>query len=55
MSFVAGEVTNRNAIFQKIAGLEWVSVMVLYVSANIAYMNVMTVPEIAATERVGQR
>ena len=27
--------------------------MALYLLANIAYMNVMTVPEIAATERVG--
>ena len=30
-----------------------IAVMLLYVSANIAYMNVMTVPEIAAAERVG--
>src|SRR5437588_7642848 len=29
------------------------AVMALYVFANIAYMTVMTVPEIAGTERVG--
>ena len=29
------------------------AVIVLYLGANIAYLNVMTVPQIAATERVG--
>src|ERR1043166_3191037 len=29
------------------------AVMALYVSANLAYLRVMSVPEIAATERVG--
>ena len=30
-----------------------VVVMILYIGANLAYMNVLTLPEIAATERVG--
>jgi APA family basic amino acid/polyamine antiporter len=53
LSFVAGEVTNPQRNLPRALGLGMGAVMVLYVSANIAYMNVMTVPEIAATERVG--
>jgi APA family basic amino acid/polyamine antiporter len=33
--------------------LGMVAVIALYVTANVAYLNVMTVPEIAASERVG--
>jgi APA family basic amino acid/polyamine antiporter len=53
LSFVAGEVTDPQRNLPRALGLGMGAVMVLYVSANIAYMNVMTVPEIAATERVG--
>jgi APA family basic amino acid/polyamine antiporter len=53
VSFVAGEVTDPQRNLPRSLGLGMGAVMVLYVSANIAYMNVMTVPEIAATERVG--
>ncbi len=41
------------ATCRKALALAMVAVIALYVSANLAYMNVMTVPEIAATERVG--
>jgi APA family basic amino acid/polyamine antiporter len=53
VSFVAGEVTNPQRNLPRSLALGMGAVMVLYVSANMAYMNVMTVPEIAATERVG--
>jgi APA family basic amino acid/polyamine antiporter len=53
LSFVAGEVTDPQRNLPRALGLGMGAVMVLYVSANIAYMNVLTVPEIAATERVG--
>lgn len=53
VSFVAGEVKNpeRNLLRALIIGM--VAVGALYVSANVAYMRVMTLPEISATERVG--
>jgi basic amino acid/polyamine antiporter, APA family len=53
VSFVAGEVRNpqRNLLRAMVIGMA--AVMVLYVSANLAYLAVMTIPEIAATARVG--
>jgi APA family basic amino acid/polyamine antiporter len=53
VSFVAGEVRNpqRNLLRSLVAGMA--AVMFLYVFANAAYLRVMSVPEIAATERVG--
>jgi APA family basic amino acid/polyamine antiporter len=53
ISFVAGEVTrpHRNLHRSLVAGMA--VVMALYVLANVAYLKVLTVPEIAATERVG--
>lgn len=53
VSFVAGEVTNpqRNIPRSLVAGMA--IVIALYLGANLAYMHVLTVPEIAATERVG--
>jgi len=53
VSFVAGEVRNpqRNLLRSLVVGMA--AVMVLYVGANLAYLHVMTVPEIAATTRVG--
>lgn len=53
VSFVAGEITNPKRNVPRSLALGMGVVMVLYVSANLAYMNVLTVPEIAATERVG--
>jgi APA family basic amino acid/polyamine antiporter len=53
VSFVAGEITHPQRNVPRALALGMGVVMVLYVSANLAYMNVLTVPEIAATERVG--
>ena len=53
VSFVAGEVKDPQRNLPRALALGMLAVMVLYVGANIAYLNVMTVPEIAATERVG--
>jgi len=53
VSFVAGEIRDPQRNLPLSLALGMVAVMVLYVSANIAYMNVMTVSEIAAAERVG--
>ena len=55
VSFVAGEVTDPQRNLPKSLALGMGVVMVLYVGANLAYMNVMTVPQIAAAERVGWR
>ena len=53
VSFVAGEVRDpgRNLLRSLVIGMAVVAV--LYVSANLAYLKVMTIPEIAAAERVG--
>jgi APA family basic amino acid/polyamine antiporter len=53
VSFVAGEVRNpeRNLLRSLVIGMAVVAV--LYISANLAYLKVMTIPEIAAAERVG--
>ncbi len=53
VSFVAGEVKDPARNLPRSLVLSMTAVMVLYISANLAYMKVMTVPEIAATERVG--
>ncbi|HEY2014784.1 MAG TPA: amino acid permease [Bryobacteraceae bacterium] len=53
VSFVAGEVRDpqRNLLRSLIIGMA--AVGFLYLTANAAYLRVMTIPEIAATERVG--
>jgi basic amino acid/polyamine antiporter, APA family len=53
VSFVAGEMRNpqRNLLRSLVIGMAVVAV--LYISANLAYLKVMTIPQIAATERVG--
>lgn len=53
VSFVAGEVREpqRNLLRALVLGMA--AVGLLYVFANVAYLKVMTIPEIAATERVG--
>jgi APA family basic amino acid/polyamine antiporter len=53
ISFVAGEVKNPARNLPRALALSMVAVMALYVGANLAYMKVMSVPEIASTERVG--
>jgi len=53
VSFVAGEVRDpqKNLLRSLVLGMACVAI--LYVSANVAYLKVMTVAQIAATERVG--
>src|SRR5438094_5681019 len=53
VSFVAGEVRDpqRNLLRSLVIGMA--AVMVLYVLANAAYLKVLSIPEIASTERVG--
>src|SRR3984957_1922574 len=53
VSFVAGEIRDPQRNVPRALALGMIAVIALYVCANLAYMNVMTVPEIAATERVG--
>jgi APA family basic amino acid/polyamine antiporter len=53
VSFVAGEVKEPQRNLPRSLSIGMTLVMALYISANAAYMNVLTVPEIAATERVG--
>ena len=53
VSFVAGEVKRPERNLPAALALGMGVVMALYVSANLAYLHVMTIPEIAATERVG--
>ncbi len=53
VSFVAGEVKDPQRNLPRSLALAMAIVIALYVSANLAYMNVLTVPEIAASERVG--
>jgi APA family basic amino acid/polyamine antiporter len=53
VSFVAGEVKDPQRNLPRALALGMFAVMALYVGANLAYMNVMSVPELAATERVG--
>jgi len=53
VSFVAGEVRDphKNLLRSLVFGMA--SVLVLYLLANVAYLKVMTVAEIAVTDRVG--
>ena len=53
VSFVAGEVRDpqRNLLRSLVIGMA--AVLALYVLINVAYLRVMTVPEIASTTRVG--
>jgi APA family basic amino acid/polyamine antiporter len=53
VSFVAGEVKHPERNLPRSLVLGMTVVMILYIGANLAYMNVMTVPQIATTERVG--
>ncbi len=53
ISFVAGEVKDPERNLPRSLALAMGAVMVLYISANLAYMKVMSVAQIAASERVG--
>jgi APA family basic amino acid/polyamine antiporter len=53
VSFVAGEVKHPERNLPRSLTLGMGIVMALYVSANLAYLHVMSIPEIAASERVG--
>jgi APA family basic amino acid/polyamine antiporter len=53
VSWVAGEVRQPARNVPRALALGMGMVMLLYLGANFAYMNVMTVPQIAAVERVG--
>lgn len=53
VSFVAGELREPQKNLFKSLVLGMAVVAVLYVFANVAYLKVMTVPQIAATDRVG--
>ena len=53
VSFVAGEVTEPQRNLPRALALGMGAVMALYVLSNVAYMRVLRLPEIAATERVG--
>src|ERR1700722_1922944 len=53
VSFVAGEVKQPERNLPRALAWGMGVVMAIYVSANLAYLHVMTIPEIAATERVG--
>jgi APA family basic amino acid/polyamine antiporter len=53
VSFVAGEVRDPQRNLPRSLALGMTIVGALYVGANIAYLKVLAVPEIAVTERVG--
>lgn len=53
VSFVAGEVKHPERNLPGALALGMGAVMALYVLANLAYLHVLRIPEIAATERVG--
>ena len=53
VSFVAGEVRDPQRNLPRSLAIGMAAVAVLYVLANVAYLKVMSIPEIASTERVG--
>ncbi len=53
VNFVAGEVRDPERNLLRSLAIGMAAVAVLYVLANVAYMKVMTIPQIASTERVG--
>jgi basic amino acid/polyamine antiporter, APA family len=53
VSFVAGEVKNPGRSLPRSLAFGMGAVMVLYISTNLAYLKVLTVSQIAASERVG--
>jgi APA family basic amino acid/polyamine antiporter len=53
VSFVAGEVRDPQRNLLRALAIGMAAVAFLYIFANVAYLRVMTIPQIAATERVG--
>lgn len=53
VSFVAGEVTHPERNIPRSLVLGMALVIFLYMGANLAYMHVLSLPEIAVSERVG--
>ena len=53
VSFVAGEVKEPQRNLLRALSLGMALVGVLYLSANAAYLRILTIPEIAASQRVG--
>jgi len=53
ISFVAGEVKEPQRNLPRSLGIGMILVMALYLLANLAYLKVLPIPEIAATARVG--
>lgn len=53
LSFVAGEVRNPKRNLPLALAIGITVVMAVYVLANLAYLRMLTIPEIAASERVG--
>lgn len=53
VSFVAGEVTQPQRNLPRALALGMTAVMALYVLSNVAYMRVLSLSEIAASDRVG--
>jgi APA family basic amino acid/polyamine antiporter len=53
VSFVAGEVKDPQRNLLRSLAIGMTAVGFLYIFANVAYLKVMTIPEIAAAERVG--
>jgi len=53
VSFVGGEVRDPQQNLLRALVIGMAAVMVLYIFANLAYLRVMTIPEIASTGRVG--
>lgn len=53
VSFVAGEVRNPEKNLIRALAIGMAVVAALYFFANVAYLKVMSIPEIAASERVG--
>ena len=53
VSFVAGELRDPQRNLLRSLAVGMAAVAVLYVLVNVAYLKVMTIPQIASTERVG--
>lgn len=53
LSFVAGEIREPKRNMVRALSLGTVTVAVIYLLANLAYMRVLTIPEIAASEHIG--
>ena len=53
VSFVAGEVKNPEKTLLRALAIGMSAAIVIYVAVNVAYLRVLTIPEIAHSDRVG--